>query len=79
MKQEELEMIIKYQKQSLDYLYRWLAEEVEKDKKPEVFRTDEEAEAINRELDYDHEQQMKEEEGLGHEDDFRPNEEETNQ
>ncbi|MEK6878268.1 MAG: hypothetical protein AABY22_01600 [Nanoarchaeota archaeon] len=32
MNQNELEQVIKYQKQTLEYLDKWLGEEIEKDK-----------------------------------------------
>ena len=32
MNQEELEQVISYQKKSLDYIYKWLREEVEREK-----------------------------------------------
>ena len=63
MKQNELEQIIKYQKQTLDYLEKWLFEEVEKDKKPDFLKTEEEL-AADEELDYDYQADKKLEEGL---------------
>ena len=64
MKQNELEQIIKYQKQTLDYLEKWLFEEVEKDKKPDFLKTEEELKAAEKELDYDYQADKKIEEDL---------------
>lgn len=36
MNQQELSQVIKYQKQTLDYLDKWLTEEIEKDKKSSI-------------------------------------------